>query len=498
MAGIIIHGDTGAAAAAETLGASAAGAVEGMQIKAEMEDQIARTQARRQEMDLLAQAAKLQKERDAAQSAWNVARMEADLPGAPTNQGDVVLPHPGVNWSDAQREMFHLLGPEGQGEALNQLKASRDEWDRRSTAGELLEQIGLAEAGVGFNGNGTGQPDPRTAELWDAARAAVQSMVDGEITEQQARDEVRKATRASRSLGQHTALKAKMVDMFERRRNAIIGRAPEGEMPDGMLTEAQETDLERLEDLWDHYMGFLSGDPEDKEYDAKTVGAMAKLSAEDMESIGKFVRARIEIMRMKAPFDPDGSGYDYRGAQAAGMGPSPDGHWSSRDPRTGLLLKGAAHPTWDKTLAEEERLGNTVKRGPDGRWYSLEPGQETGQPSTGKKLSGMPLGDWLGDPENLSPSSIEPPDYQQWGGYGQQPLPPEPDAGPSKAQQLQQDLKDFISGETRDMTHKERNEAVGAWLGKRGIHVPAGEDWVSKFLKMKEENLVETGGGVDS
>ena len=51
-------------------------------------------------------------------------------------------------------------------------------------------------------------------------------------------------------------------------------------------------------------------------------------------------------------FDPEGSDYDYESAMKAGLKPQPvEGdtvpHWPSRDPKTGLLLKGRKHHTWD-------------------------------------------------------------------------------------------------------------------------------------------------------
>jgi len=42
----------------------------------------------------------------------------------------------------------------------------------------------------------------------------------------------------------------------------------------------------------------------------------------------------------EATFDPEGSGYDYESAKAAGLLPDSTGHWPSREPKSGLLLKG--------------------------------------------------------------------------------------------------------------------------------------------------------------
>lgn len=70
-----------------------------------------------------------------------------------------------------------------------------------------------------------------------------------------------------------------------------------------------------------------------------------------------------------AGFDPEGDGFDYGTANDAGSKPGSDGHWGSLDPRTGMVLKGRGHPTWDLMEAEETKRGSRiVKRG--GRYYS--------------------------------------------------------------------------------------------------------------------------------
>ena len=51
-------------------------------------------------------------------------------------------------------------------------------------------------------------------------------------------------------------------------------------------------------------------------------------------------------------FDPEGSGYDYRAAEECGLGPDDKGHWPSRCPQSGQLLKGRKHETW-KLLQED-------------------------------------------------------------------------------------------------------------------------------------------------
>ncbi len=69
-------------------------------------------------------------------------------------------------------------------------------------------------------------------------------------------------------------------------------------------------------------------------------------------------------------FDPEGMDYDYETATVSGGEPDVEGHWGSLDPRTGMVLKGKQHSTWDLMIKEEERRGNRIikKRG---RYYSV-------------------------------------------------------------------------------------------------------------------------------
>ena len=76
------------------------------------------------------------------------------------------------------------------------------------------------------------------------------------------------------------------------------------------------------------------------------------------------------------PFDPDGPGYDYETAKAHGIGPDETGHWPSREPETGVLLKGSQHPTWEKTIEGEASVGNRISKAEDGRYYSQPHGYD--------------------------------------------------------------------------------------------------------------------------
>jgi len=68
-------------------------------------------------------------------------------------------------------------------------------------------------------------------------------------------------------------------------------------------------------------------------------------------------------------FDPEGEGYDYESAEQAGLTPDDTGHWPSREPSTGLLLKGRKHPTWYKTVEGEDKAGYEIYYD-KGRYYS--------------------------------------------------------------------------------------------------------------------------------
>jgi hypothetical protein len=88
--------------------------------------------------------------------------------------------------------------------------------------------------------------------------------------------------------------------------------------------------------------------------------------------------------RRKIPdaFDPEGSGYDYESAVAAGMR-AEQGHWGSvigllseeaesygLPTNSYLMLKGKAHPTWGKAVEAEEKRGFKIIRRA-GRYWSV-------------------------------------------------------------------------------------------------------------------------------
>ena len=82
------------------------------------------------------------------------------------------------------------------------------------------------------------------------------------------------------------------------------------------------------------------------------------------------------------PFNPEGSQYDYKTAnKIGGMFSSPDGHYFSRDPESGMILKGRSHDTFNKTVEGETQAGNVITQGEDGRYYSNPPTPTPAAPS---------------------------------------------------------------------------------------------------------------------
>jgi len=64
-------------------------------------------------------------------------------------------------------------------------------------------------------------------------------------------------------------------------------------------------------------------------------------------------------------------GYNYDSAIKAGLHPDKTGHWASRNPDTGEILKGRKHPTIKKTKKAEKELGYKIKR-KKGIMYSIK------------------------------------------------------------------------------------------------------------------------------
>lgn len=76
-------------------------------------------------------------------------------------------------------------------------------------------------------------------------------------------------------------------------------------------------------------------------------------------------------------FDPEGDGYDMTAARQAGLAPAGSeagenaGHWPSRVPDTGMLLKGRTHKTFDVGVKADADLGyKLIKK--NGRYYTVK------------------------------------------------------------------------------------------------------------------------------
>ena len=78
---------------------------------------------------------------------------------------------------------------------------------------------------------------------------------------------------------------------------------------------------------------------------------------------------------MQPGFNPEGYGYDINTAEEAGLERDEFGHMGSLDPRTGMVLKGRKHESWNPMVQEEMYRGNTVMYNPnEDRYFSIEGG----------------------------------------------------------------------------------------------------------------------------
>ena len=78
-----------------------------------------------------------------------------------------------------------------------------------------------------------------------------------------------------------------------------------------------------------------------------------------------------QVLGKRKKFDAEGSGYDYNTAKKYGIQEDEAGHWPSREPRTGLILKGRGHETYNKTILGEEEAGYKIIKKGD-RYYSIK------------------------------------------------------------------------------------------------------------------------------
>jgi len=70
-------------------------------------------------------------------------------------------------------------------------------------------------------------------------------------------------------------------------------------------------------------------------------------------------------------FDPEGSGYDYKTAKELGYTKDKKGHLPSRDYKSGMLLKGKEHPTFEKGVEADKKLGYRLEK-KGNRYYTIK------------------------------------------------------------------------------------------------------------------------------
>lgn len=92
----------------------------------------------------------------------------------------------------------------------------------------------------------------------------------------------------------------------------------------------------------------------------------------DINSIRDLYNQNGERIRLGTPYKTfeSGSEYDYFNAAPENMPQENDGHWSSRNPHTGQLLKSPNHPTYNLLLEGEKQAGYKVQKIGD-REYSF-------------------------------------------------------------------------------------------------------------------------------
>jgi len=90
-------------------------------------------------------------------------------------------------------------------------------------------------------------------------------------------------------------------------------------------------------------------------------------------NLGKSINGLTQVTKS---FDAEGIGYDIVSAIKARLNVNETGHFPSRVPDTGLLLKGRQHETWFKTEAAEKALGYEITK-IGNRYFSFLKPQET-------------------------------------------------------------------------------------------------------------------------
>ena len=70
-------------------------------------------------------------------------------------------------------------------------------------------------------------------------------------------------------------------------------------------------------------------------------------------------------------FNPQGKGYDTKTAKKLGYTRDAVGHLPTRDYRTGMILKGAKHPTFSKGVMQDFSMGYQLMKEGD-RYYTAK------------------------------------------------------------------------------------------------------------------------------
>lgn len=100
-----------------------------------------------------------------------------------------------------------------------------------------------------------------------------------------------------------------------------------------------------------------------------------KQARQDARIDKKYQKAEVKLekAKQKGPKEFEKAnkkyGYNYEAAKKAGLSPDSTGHWPSRDPNSGLILKGKKHPTIALTKKGEKEAGYEIYK-KDGELYS--------------------------------------------------------------------------------------------------------------------------------
>ena len=120
---------------------------------------------------------------------------------------------------------------------------------------------------------------------------------------------------------------------------------------------------------------------------------------ENPESLNEWISKVGQAKLDQRPWDPKGKGYDMKTAKAHGITADETGHWPSRSPEDGQILKGSGHKTYDKTKKGEAEAGHTIYQDPNsGKNYSrptpkpVKPKKKKKEPEPNRRKATRPGG----------------------------------------------------------------------------------------------------------